>query len=86
LRKNDGNIMQMDACMQMRKRVEMVQTKVGPILAERDVKYQVHVLTHSTNPSGIASAIANKAKEIHAHSITMTHHKHNPLAVSSCME
>jgi hypothetical protein len=63
--------------------MEMVQAKVGPIMEERDAKYHVHVLKHPTNPSGIASAIANKAEQLNAHSITMTHHKHNPVAVCS---
>jgi hypothetical protein len=69
--------------MQMERGVEMVKNKVGPVLAEREVSYKVHVLRHSTNNTGIASAIAQKAKDLNAHSITMTHHKHNPVAVRS---
>jgi hypothetical protein len=69
--------------MQVKKGMEMVQAKVGPIMEERDAKYHVHVLKHPTIPSGIASAIAKKAEQLNAHSITMTHHKHNPVAVRS---
>jgi hypothetical protein len=71
------------ARMQVKKGMEMVQEKVGLIMDERDAKYFVHVLTHPTNTSGIASAIADKAKDLNAHSITMTHRKHNPVAVRS---
>jgi calcineurin-like phosphoesterase len=69
--------------MQVERGRDLVQSKVGNMLAEREVSYTVHVLKHTTNTTGVASAIANKAKELNAHSITMTHHKHNVLAVSS---
>jgi hypothetical protein len=69
--------------MQVKKGMDMVQAKVGLIMDERDAKYHVHVLKHPTNPSGIASAIADKAEQLNAHSITMTYHKNNPVAVRS---
>jgi hypothetical protein len=71
--------------MQVKKGMEMVQEKVGLIMEERDAKYHVHVLKHPIKPSGIASAIANKAEQLNAHSITMTFREHNPVAVRSVL-
>jgi D-arabinose 5-phosphate isomerase GutQ len=59
----------------------MVTSKIAPILEPKGVTYRVHVLAHSTNTAGIAEAIAEKAKEIGAHSITMTHHKKSNITV-----
>jgi hypothetical protein len=67
--------------LQVQEGLDLVEAKVGPLLKERDVKYEVHILKHSTNAAGVAEAIASKAKILHAHSITMTHHKHNALQV-----
>lgn len=59
----------------------MVKSKAAPRLDEQSMAYKVHVLTHATTSSGIAKIIGKKAKELHAHCITMAHHQKSALKV-----
>jgi hypothetical protein len=55
--------------------IEMMKSRVTPLLVAQSVKYKLHVLAHATNTSAIADIIDQKAKELSAHSITMAHHQ-----------
>jgi hypothetical protein len=54
--------------------MEMMQSRVTPLLDEQSIKYKVHVLAHATSTAGIAEIIGEKAREIGAHSICVAHH------------
>jgi hypothetical protein len=60
--------------IQVKSGMEMMQSRVTPLLDSQAISYKVHVLAHATSTAGIADIIGKKAMEIGAHSISMAHH------------
>lgn len=61
------------------KGLAMVHERVLPLLSPHNVPHKVHILEKHTDTETIAKAIAAKAEELRAHSITLAHHKKGTL-------
>ena len=68
-------------CVQVDKGLQMVKETILPMLAPSHVAHKVHILEHHTDTETIAKAIADKAVELGAHSITLAHHHKGTLTV-----
>lgn len=70
-------------CVQVDKGLKMVNDTILPLLSPNNVPHKVHILEHHTDTETIAKAIAAKAIELGAHSITLAHHHKGTLTVRS---
>lgn len=59
----------------------MVKETILPLLSPKNVPHKVHILEKHTDTETIARAIAGKAEELGAHSITLAHHQKGTLTV-----
>lgn len=59
----------------------MVQDTILPLLSPKSVPHKVHIMNKHTDTETIAKAIAEKAAELGAHSITLAHHQKGALTV-----
>lgn len=61
------------------KGLQMVKETILPLLSPKNVPHKVHILEKHTDTETIARAIAGKAEELGAHSITLAHHQKGTL-------
>lgn len=67
--------------MQIDKGLTLVHDTILPLLSPKNVPHKVHILNKHTDTETIARAIADKAAELGAHSITLAHHQKGALKV-----